>query len=223
MDLGGTSSVLVPASLLSRLQPPRRGVERPKQASRESEADATTVPVPVTPPGINLARTSLASVTVTSVNAGREADNKYYGIQNAFDDGANWHNNINYTYWLSNPGDLQPRVEVAFVTPLEISAVVVEGGPRYSVMFVDSAGNERHAGPVSSVLQPDQVVTGVSKVRLTFLKGEGNVQAGEIRVLGPRPQGVTFTVGRPPVALLEQGPTSRSTGRGRRVDRHDDG
>lgn len=215
VDLDATSLALVPVSLLERMRRPPQEEETltpTKEEEGEVEEDATQS---ATVAGVNLARTSLASVTASSVNGGRALDNVYYGVLNAFDDGSNWHNEINYTYWLSSPSDLQPRIEVSFDIPVDVSAVVVEGGPRYSTMFVDCEGSERHAPPVSSVLRLEQVVPGVAKVRLTFVKGQGNVEVYEVRILGPRPRGATFEVGAPRIGSRGPGPV--------RAEHEDDG
>ena len=200
VDLDATSLALVPASLFERTRRLPQEEETRTPAKEEDEANEEGATQSVTAAGVNLARTSLASVSASSVNGGRGLDNVYYGVLNAFDDGSNWHKEINYTYWLSSPGDLQPWVEVSFDIPVDISAVVVEGGPRYSTMFIDSEGNKRHAPPVSSVLRLEQVVPGVAKVRLTFIKGRGNVEVYEIRILGPRLRGATFEVCAPRIA-----------------------
>src|SRR5690349_6138815 len=66
---------------------------------------------------LNLARTSLATVSASSVNGRRALDNEFYGIQKAFDDGGmKGDNGINYNYWMAEAGEFRPWVIVQFKT-----------------------------------------------------------------------------------------------------------
>ena len=145
---------------------------------------------------INLARTSLASVTASSVNGSRTMNNVFYGVLNAFDDGNNWHNSINYTYWLTG-GDPRPWVDVKFDQPVSINTIVVEGGPTFSTQFEFAKGGDRHYLEADGQLKLDRALHGVKRVRLTFEQESGNVQVHEIRVLGYVPPGWRYEVGTP--------------------------
>ena len=145
---------------------------------------------------INLARTSLASVTASSVNGSRTMNNVFYGVLNAFDDGNNWHNSINYTYWLTG-GDPRPWVDVKFDQPVSINAIVVEGGPTFSTQFEFAKGGERHYLEADGELKLDRALHRVERVRLTFEQESGNVQVHEICVLGYVPSGWEYEVGTP--------------------------
>jgi len=144
---------------------------------------------------INLARTSLASVSVSSVNGGRSLANTFYGVLNLFDDGTNWHNGINYTSWLSS-GEPEPWVDVHFDEPVVVHAVEVDGGPTYRVRLFYAGGGEETA----DLRTPK---AGVRAVRIAFDAGErgGNVQVREIRVLGHAPEGVAVEARAPRIAL----------------------
>src|SRR5687768_6548216 len=74
-------------------------------------------------PTINLARTSIAAVSASSVNGTRAMDNRFYGVVNAFDDGNNWHDNINYSYWLANHGG-NAVADVYFDVPVTVKSVI---------------------------------------------------------------------------------------------------
>ncbi len=144
---------------------------------------------------INLARTNLARVTASSVNGGRSLANVFYGVLNLFDDGSHWHDNINYTSWLSN-GEPSPWVEVRFDRPVTVCSVEAEGGPAYRVRLLASAGGE-------SAPDPRGPTAGVAAVRVTFDAGAagGNVQAREIRILGFPPEGIEVTTQEPRILL----------------------
>lgn len=150
-----------------------------------------------TPAGINLARTSLAYVRATSVNGGRGQDNKFYGVRNAFDDGRNWHNGINYTYWLSDPGDLSPSIEVRFDTPVSVTSIVVERGPGFTAMIVNERGREIHYPPAADVLILAEPAGDVRRIRLSFESSAQPVKVHEVRILGGMPEGSSFDASRP--------------------------
>ena len=75
---------------------------------------------------INLARLSIARVSASSVNGDRPLDNPYYGVQNMFDDGRNWINGINYSYWLGEYNRPRQFVTVCFDVPVTVSKLVIE-------------------------------------------------------------------------------------------------
>lgn len=151
---------------------------------------------------INLGRTSLAAVNASSVNGNRSLSNVYYGVVNAFDDGANWHNNINYTYWLSDNGP-GAWVEVHFDHPVSVTSICVDNGPPFATKLVFAQGGERVLGQAGAEVKLDGAVQGIKSVRLTFAEqapaGGGMVAVHEIRILGHPPADARFMVGRPRV------------------------
>jgi hypothetical protein len=131
---------------------------------------------------VNLARTRLAAVSASSVNAGRELDNCFYGVGNAFDDGRNVVNGIHYTYWLSN-GEPSPWIDVAFDEPVSVAGLFVEGETPYSVRLFGAKGGEADYGPATGKLDLERIEHGIERVRLTF-RARGMARVDEVRVLG---------------------------------------
>ena len=74
---------------------------------------------------VNVAKLSDTLVNASSVNAGRELDNVFYGVLNLFDGGENFVNNINYTYWLSD-SETRHWVKLRFKKPLLVIQITVE-------------------------------------------------------------------------------------------------
>jgi len=165
-----------------------------KIAKLEAVVEGTAQPV-------NLARTSLATVTASSVNGSRSLANGFYGIRNAFDDGRNVINGIHYTYWLSS-GEPSPWAEVRFDVPVTIASIFVEGGADYTARLIYVKGGERDFGPSGSLLDLPQLQHGVSAVRLTF-RAAGNHRVDEIRVMGHARPG-TVCEERAPRLLLDR-------------------
>ncbi len=129
-------------------------------------------------PPVNLGRTSLATVNASSVNGERAMNSVYYGILNAFDDGTNWYNNINYTYWLSG-GETDPWVEVTFDRPVTVTSVFIEQGPPFLAEFRFDKGKDQRmtsvkVGPESSSL--DSEVSPTSLLRNTSISVARAVQ-----------------------------------------------
>lgn len=155
---------------------------------------------------INLGRTSLATVTASSVNARRAMDNVYYGVVNAFDDGQNWHNNINYTYWLSS-GEPAPWIEVRFDAPVVVTSIQVEQGNRYAARFTFAKGGDNTFASDGAELKLAKPLHGVKSVRLVFadsgLNGE-NTSVHEVRILGHAPANVEFKTGKPRVLVTAE-------------------
>lgn len=178
---------------------------------------------------VNLGRTSLATVDASSVNGGRALDNKFYGVVNAFDGGENWHNKINYTYWLSGGGAAQ-WIEVRFDRPVTVTSVAVDSAPGFTAQFAFAKGGEeirtmrpsaaelappRRPNPLvdaspmvggqpvqgSPVLKLREPLHGVARVRLLFRHDQGNTRVNEVFVMGHIPPGVDYKVGRPRVLL----------------------
>ncbi|MCI0378716.1 MAG: hypothetical protein L0215_14000 [Gemmataceae bacterium] len=148
---------------------------------------------------INLGRTSLAAVTASSVNGSRALDNVFYGVPNAFDDGNNWHNQINYTYWLSS-GEPGPWLEVHFDVPVSVTSIHVQNGPAFTARLVFAKGGEKALPAADSEVKFAALENGVKTVRLTFAaQASANVTVHEVRILGHVPPGNQYTVGRPRV------------------------
>jgi len=191
-------SAIVPFSILQSTVSPL-GTASNYDSNPIVDPNGLAVP---TPPGINLARTSLAAVTASSVNGGRDLDAWHYGICNAFDGGDNWHNKINYTYWLTDPGDIYPYVEVYFDVPVTICGVVVEKGPAFSATFTRADGMQQDCGASTGMLVPRESLDEIKAVRLNFVHGQGIMRVYEIRVLGVA--GATdYSVGRPRVVYTD--------------------
>ena len=152
---------------------------------------------------INLGRTDFAAVSAASSNGGRSPGNKFYGIRNAFDGGENWHNNINYSYWLSAGGQSM-YVEVRFDHPVTVTSILLDGGPACSPIFTFHKGGEEPHGKFSGEFKPPRPLHGVTGVRLNFGDQTGNIQVNEIHVRGyPHPD-VKYKVTRPRLILDER-------------------
>lgn len=180
---------------------------------------------------INLARTSLAMVHASSCNGDRPLSNKYYGILNAFDQGSNLVNNINYSDWLPKCTQ-QEWVEVEFSSPVALSALILEGASQCNATLCFAKGGEKvfqeivqkrnihinrrgsltheelikeksntsilpihSSSSGNSVLEFNQVVEGIIKIRLTFTGN--NVSLAEFKVMGMPPAAKSFKVGTP--------------------------
>jgi len=149
---------------------------------------------------INLGRTSLAAVTASSVNGSRTIDNQFYGARNAFDDGDNWINNLNYTYWLAS-GGAGNWVEVRFDNPITVKYILVESGPPFTTTFSFHKGGEETSPAATDRLDLKRPLHGVRRVRLTFGGGRGNTRVHEIRIMGFPPPDAKYEVGRPRMLL----------------------
>ena len=165
------------------------------EASTTRAQDSQPQSTPIKP--INIGRTSLAAVTASSVNGNRSMDNLFYGIPNAFDDGTNWHNNINYTYWLSDYNSIGTYAEVQFDAPVTITSIITESAPPFSARLIDAdSAEELHDAKDSLTLNPP--AQNIRRVRLMFENdSEGKVRVNEIRIIGFIPAGTTYEV-RPP-------------------------
>jgi len=161
---------------------------------------------------VNLSRTSLCSVLASNVNGTRAMDNRYYGILNAFDDGAgNTVNNIKYTDWLGSYS--REWVEVRFVKPVRVSKVVVEDGPRFSAVMFLEGGTKHACGEAKALLALEEPIDRVRTVRLSFTddggKNSRNIRVREIKVLGNVPAGTEYVAQTPTVVVNED--TARLT------------
>ncbi len=74
---------------------------------------------------VNVAKLGDTFVDASSVNAGRELDNVFYGVLNLFDGGDNIVNNINYTYWLTDSAT-RHWVKLRFRAAVEVHSILVE-------------------------------------------------------------------------------------------------
>ena len=168
----------------------------------EEDVDKLSAALEGTAHPINLGRTDFAAVSAASTNGGRAPGNKFYGVRNAFDDGENWHNNINYSYWLSG-GGLGMLIEVRFDHPVTVTGIALEGAPQCSLVFAFAKGGEEPHGQFTGEFKPPRPLHGVTRVRLNLGDHTGNIQVSEIRVMGyPHPD-VKYKVTQPRL-LLDQ-------------------
>lgn len=166
----------------------------------EAEVDKLSAVIEGTAQPINLARTDFAAVTAANANGGRSLANDFYGIRNAFDDGQNWHNGLNYSYWLSSGGQGM-FVEVRFDHPVTVTSLFVEGGPSCTPTFGFEKGGERSFPAFTETFDPGRSLHGVNSLRLTFPDSNGNVKVNELRVMGHPPHDLKFEVTRPRLLL----------------------
>lgn len=145
---------------------------------------------------VNLARTNLATASVSSVNGNRSTLNRYYGAANLFDGGNNPINHINYDYWLSDAEPKPHWVEVVFSKAVDIHALKIEVGetqkPTSFQMVVVIEGlaqdNEEPLGPFnlsenSAYYALPKPLEQVTKIRLLFDAPQG-ISIAEIEILG---------------------------------------
>ena len=160
---------------------------------------------------VNLARTGIAHISASSVNGDRPAD-RYYGVRNAFDEGSNTIDGINYSYWLSNP---EPRhwLRLSFDTPVTVKSIVVRTADAYrptsfSVEFARIVGQlkrivrESDAVPVASPETHRELpspVTDVNEVTV-FFPGPDTIAVADVRVMGTAPAGTDTAARTPAVA-----------------------
>jgi hypothetical protein len=153
---------------------------------------------------INLGRTSLAAVTASSVNGTRAMDNPFHGILNAFDDGSNWHDKINYTQWLSDYHGIGTFAEVQFDVPVTVTSIVIEGAPRFSARLTAEDGTEQVKNGKDSVTL-DSPASKIRQVRLTFENNsEGVVRVDEIRIRGLIPSDTKYEVRQPRIVPTQR-------------------
>jgi hypothetical protein len=181
----------------------RGGQEDPNQPLQqritelEAKVQALEEIVSGTAHPINLGRTSLARVTASSVNGGRAMDNIYHGILNAFDDGDNWYDGLNYTSWLADAGT--SWAEIYFDSPVSITSIQVEGNGPFAAMLDFALGGQERYPAVSSKLELATPVQGVAKVRLTFDASQTNCRVDEIMIFGYVSPGIEYAVRQPRV------------------------
>ncbi len=145
---------------------------------------------------INLARTDLATASVSSVNGDRGALNRYYGAANLFDGGINLINQINYDYWLSEEMAGPHTVELSFSAPVDVYALMIElrkeGRPLSFSMAFQFDGEKdfqpQPLGPISlaeskAVYAFPETFFHIRKIRFLFDAPAG-ISIAEIAVLG---------------------------------------
>jgi hypothetical protein len=179
--------------------------KRLEELEREVQALAAIIEGTAKP--INLGRTSLAAVTASSVNGGRALHDKFYGIVNAFDNGSNWHNSINYTYWLATGGTGQ-WVEVRFDSPVTVTSIHVEGNPgatsAWSARLSFAKGGEASWSPENHDLRLPQPAHGVTAIRLSFSQASTNLLVNEIRIMGYVRPDTEYSVARPRILVTRR-------------------
>jgi hypothetical protein len=153
---------------------------------------------------INLARTSLATVSASGVNGNRSLDNFYYGVLNAFDEGVN----INYSTWLDMAAAGE-WVEVYFNTPVTVESISVDANRSFAVMIKTSNGEELSFPRTHNELHLEDLVLEVTSVRMTFGKTEmGDINdsrgVNEIMIMGYVAPEVQYTTQRPLIELSEE-------------------
>ena len=173
----------------------------------ENEVQALSAIVEGTGKPVNLGRTSLAAVTASSTNGGRAMHDKFYGIINAFDDGSNWHNNLNYTYWLAAGGTDQ-WTEVRFDSPVTVTSIHVEGNPgatsAWSARLSFAKGGEVSLSPENHDLKLPEPAHGVTALRLSFSQASPNLLVNEIRIMGYVRPGTKYSEGRPRILVTRR-------------------
>jgi len=195
--------ILTLCSLNARSDEPTVAELKEQVRVLQAEVDKLSAVLEGTAHPINLGRTDFAAVAAASTNGGRAPGNKFYGIRNAFDGGENWHNNINYSYWLSG-GGLGMFIEVRFDHPVTVTGIVLEGAPQCSPVFSFAKGGEEPHGQFAGKFKPPRPLHGVTGVRLNLGDQTGNIQVREIRVMGyPHPD-VKYKVTRPRLILDER-------------------
>ena len=192
--------ILTLGSLNARSDEPTVAELKEQIRTLQAEVDKLSAVLEGTAHPINLGRTDFAAVSAASTNGGRAPGNKFYGVRNAFDDGENWHNNINYSYWLSGGGQGM-FIEVRFDHPVTVTGITLEGAPQCSPVFAFAKGGEEPHGQFAGEFTPPRPLHGVTGVRLDFGNPGGNIQVSEIRVMGyPHPD-VKYKVTRPRLIL----------------------
>ncbi|GEM_PF-2707464 len=197
------------AMLECRIQTARERIEWLKEHFPYGQVDGIseiTGAEPASPPSLrvpagvfNVARTSLSEVSASSVNGNRSLSNRYYGIPNAFDHGTNWIDGMNYSTWVSDPGDPNPWAEVHFRSPVEIHSLVVEGVPSCYADVVAMDGTVTRLRPFAHYVNLLEPVGNIEKVKFYFtvLVGDSMVQVDEIQVLGAFQKGMTWEESTP--------------------------
>ena len=175
---------------------------------------------------VNLARLSIARVSVSSPDERPESE-QFYGVQRLFDADAETLYGINYKYWTAN-GPLN-WVMLRFSMPVTFCGLVMtmraetpdEGvsGPM-RVQVRGAGGRSLGLSPVVSLgggplitYVPTHRVENVREVTIYF--GGSRFHIDEIEVMGPPPAGLDLTPRTPPVDLELVLPTAEGTKTGK--------
>jgi len=164
---------------------------------------------------VDISRLSITRVSASSVNGNRALTNKYYGVLNLFDEGSNFINNINYTFWLT---DAQTRhwIKLSFKKPVIVHSVLVETtGKRrpkeYALELSQVTGGLKRVIKDYDSIQikgfrvtyklPERVPN-VNQIMIIF-PGPEMIEVSEIKVMGQAPYGVDLTREKPLIALSD--------------------
>jgi hypothetical protein len=145
---------------------------------------------------INLARCQNARVSVSSVNGDQEMASPYCGVRNLFDGGSHMVNGINYSYWLTQPGNDRPWARVRFIAPVRVSRVVIDlveqYDPEWVLVEVRTGETTTEHGPFKAtvprtVVEFPRTMEDVREIRIVFIRvaGNGLTRVDEIAVMGP--------------------------------------
>jgi len=154
----------------------------------------------------NLARTSLAMVSASSVNGQRPFDNSFHGVCNAFDNGQNWLNGVNYSSWLSG-GERDPWIEIRFDVPVTVAEIQADGAPPFSARIRFDQAGEQFTPEVDGQAKLNPPLAGVRSVQLHFSvriddkRDRGSIAVQEVRVLGFLPGDAKFEVTTPRIGV----------------------
>lgn len=173
---------------------------------------------------VNLARLSIARVSVSSVNGDRAIDDQFYGAQRLFDADSEFINGINYDSWLSESSPAW--VVVRFTRPVTFSGLVVtikknhwydpgRPGPM-RLQLRGEAGRLLGLSPVvasEGVYVPAHPIDGVREVKMYF--AGTRFALDEIEVMGPQPSDLDLTPRTPPVDAEPELPTAEPTETGK--------
>ena len=170
---------------------------------------------------VDISRLSITSVCASSVNGNKPLTNRHYGVLNLFDDGFNFINNINYTYWLT---DAQTRhwIKLSFSKPVIIHSVLVEttGKHRpkeYALELSQITRNLKRiikdydSIPIKgfrTTYRLPEPVPNINQVVIIF-PGPEMIEVSEIKVMGQAPDEIDLTRHKPLIALTDyeaQGP-----------------
>lgn len=156
------------------------------------------------PAVINLGRTSLASVTASSVNGERAMDNPFCGVTNAFDDGKNRVNDMDYTSWEPDYGGPETYVEVRFDVPVTVAEIIIEKGRPFTAhLFGEDDAEQVVKGDESAAVHP--VAAKISRVQIYFEPdAQHRIEVQEIKIMGMVPAGIKYTVGVPRVVVSDR-------------------
>ena len=144
---------------------------------------------------INLARTSLATVDATPPNGGRPLNDPYYGILNAFDGGDNWHQGINYSYYLGNGSSA--NIVVQFDKPVTVTSIHIDGTCSFTTQLTFAKGGIAQHDRARGSVRFAEPSHGVTQMRLSLLGGSTPLRVEEVQILGHPNPAVAYRAQRP--------------------------